>query len=94
MHRLSDSNVCDVDVTYNGCSYTGGKDSFGERFNAAGGAVMATLFTEDEISVWYLPRARVPQDVKDGSPDVSTWGKPTATWKKDSCDIARMFSAQ
>lgn len=56
--------------------------------------MIATLFTEDEISIWFFPRAEIPDNILQGAPDRSTWGTPTATWPKSSCDIARMFSAQ
>ena len=59
-----------------------------------GGGVIATLFTEDEISIWFFPRAEIPDNISQGAPDRSTWGPPTATWTSSSCDIARMFSAQ
>lgn len=60
----------------------------------SGGGVIATLFTEDEISIWFFPRAEIPDNILQGAPDRSTWGTPTATWPKSSCDIAHMFSAQ
>ncbi|GAA5966344.1 hypothetical protein JCM8115_004841 [Rhodotorula mucilaginosa] len=85
---------CAVQGGNAGCSYRAGKASYGQEFNAGGGGVIATLFTEDEISIWFFPRAEIPDNISQGAPDRSTWGPPTATWTSSSCDIARMFSAQ
>ncbi|GAA5982014.1 hypothetical protein JCM10908_004703 [Rhodotorula pacifica] len=91
---IAENTQCDVQSGNGGCSYSGGRDSYGQTFNAGGGGVMATLFTEDEITIWFFARAQIPENVSSGAPDVSTWGKPTATWSKSSCDISRMFAAQ
>ncbi|GAA5861811.1 hypothetical protein JCM3774_001310 [Rhodotorula dairenensis] len=91
---VSSNTECAVQGGNAGCSYSAGKNSYGKEFNAGGGGVMATLFTEEEISVWFFPRDQIPDNISQGAPDVSTWGKPTATWKSSTCDIARLFDAQ
>ncbi|GAA5875601.1 hypothetical protein JCM1840_003273 [Sporobolomyces johnsonii] len=78
-----------------GCSYTEtASSSYGEAFNNAGGGVLVTSFTTAAISVWFWSRADIPDNIKSGSPDNSTWGKPTATWPSSSCDISKYFGAQ
>ncbi|GAA5896886.1 hypothetical protein JCM5296_002581 [Sporobolomyces johnsonii] len=90
------NNDCNANDNGNaGCSYTEtASSSYGEAFNNAGGGVIVTSFTTAAISVWFWSRAEIPDNIKSGSPDNSTWGKPTATWPSSSCDISKYFGAQ
>lgn len=75
-----------------GCSI-GSEDnkSYGAGLNDNGGGVYATEWTSDAISIWFFPRGSVPDGVTGDNPDPSSWGKPTAKWVKDSCDIDGIF---
>ncbi|GAA5910979.1 hypothetical protein JCM6882_006736 [Rhodosporidiobolus microsporus] len=90
------NNDCNANVNGNaGCSYSeAATASYGEAFNAAGGGVFVTQFAEDGISIWFWSRPDIPDDITSGSPDNSNWGKPSAMWKKDTCDIASYFGDQ
>uniref|UniRef100_A0A0K3CSI1 BY PROTMAP: gi/647400965/emb/CDR46855.1/ RHTO0S13e02586g1_1 [Rhodosporidium toruloides] n=1 Tax=Rhodotorula toruloides TaxID=5286 RepID=A0A0K3CSI1_RHOTO len=77
-----------------GCSYSEtASNSYGAPFNKAGGGVFATLFSSDAISVWFWSHGGtdLPKNIASGAPDMSTWGKPSATWPKSSCDIGKYF---
>ncbi|BGP16036.1 hypothetical protein JCM10213v2_004030 [Rhodosporidiobolus nylandii] len=89
------NNDCNANNDGNaGCSYAEpASGSYGEDFNKKGGGVFVTEFTADAISIWFWSRADIPENIVSGSPDSSTWGKPSATWPKDSCDIASYFDA-
>lgn len=43
------------------------------------------------IRIWSFPRALVPADINDGSPDPSTWDPPLADFPSTDCDIASHF---
>ncbi|GAA5857484.1 hypothetical protein JCM8547_009296 [Rhodosporidiobolus lusitaniae] len=90
------NNNCDGNADGNtGCSYAEvAENSYGEGFNGAGGGVFVTLFSAASISVWFWSRADIPDDITSGSPDSANWGKPSALWPKDSCDIASYFGDQ
>ncbi|GAA5946119.1 hypothetical protein JCM10213_006828 [Rhodosporidiobolus nylandii] len=90
------NNDCNANNDGNaGCSYAEpASGSYGEDFNKKGGGVFVTEFTADAISIWFWSRADIPENIVSGSPDSSTWGKPSATWPKDSCDIASYFVAR
>ncbi|KZV78132.1 hypothetical protein EXIGLDRAFT_784265, partial [Exidia glandulosa HHB12029] len=64
-------------------------------FNQAGGGWYATERTEHTLSVWFWSRgdSRVPADVREnkGSVSPSKWGKPTAVFVSDSCDISQKY---
>ncbi|BGP31970.1 hypothetical protein JCM10296v2_003749 [Rhodotorula toruloides] len=80
-----------------GCSYSEtASNSYGAPFNKAGGGVFATLFSSDAISVWFWSHggSDLPKNIASGAPDMSTWGKPSATWPKSSCDIGKYFQDQ
>ncbi|KAF2768794.1 hypothetical protein EJ03DRAFT_327930 [Teratosphaeria nubilosa] len=64
----------------------------GKAFNAANGAVYATLWDEDGISVYMFPHSRLPSDIRSGAPDPSSWTvKPLAKFGGDSCDFMESF---
>ncbi|GAA5861817.1 hypothetical protein JCM3774_001312 [Rhodotorula dairenensis] len=62
----------------------------------SGGGVLALLFSKDAISIWFWSHGSkdLPENIAQGSPDMATWGKPSATWPKSSCDIAKYFADQ
>lgn len=63
--------------------------SYGTAFNANGGGVYATLWTNQGIKVWYFPSREVPGNIRDGNPDPNSWGVPTANFA--GCDFAGKF---
>lgn len=65
--------------------------SYGEAFNAARGGVYAMQWTSGTINVYWWARRDIPQDVKGGSPDPSTWATPVASYSSASCDIDKLF---
>jgi hypothetical protein len=69
--------------------------SIGPNFNQAGGGWYAVQRTESFIKVWQWNRddSSVPDDVKKslGSVSPSEWGKPTAHFVSDSCNLAEKF---
>ncbi|BGP24545.1 hypothetical protein JCM10295v2_003463 [Rhodotorula toruloides] len=80
-----------------GCSYSEtAPNSFGAPFNKAGGGVFATLFSSDAVSIWFWSHggSDLPNNIASGAPDMSSWGKPSATWPKSSCDIGKYFQDQ
>ncbi|KAI5478188.1 glycoside hydrolase family 16 protein [Pseudohyphozyma bogoriensis] len=58
----------------------------GEAFNAHQGGAWATSFNSSGISMWYWARADLPSNIN--SPDMSTWGTPTATWPASTCAMS------
>ncbi|KAL4802665.1 concanavalin A-like lectin/glucanase domain-containing protein [Aspergillus unguis] len=66
-------------------------NSYGAGFNAAGGGVYATQWTDEAISIWFFPRSSIPGDISSGNPDPSAWGTPAARFA-GSCDIPAHFS--
>ncbi|GAA5878614.1 hypothetical protein JCM16303_002144 [Sporobolomyces ruberrimus] len=93
---IPENNDCNANVKSNqGCSYQEVADaSYGEPFNKAGGGVLVTSFTKDSIDVWFWSRPDIPENIQKGSPDSSTWGKPTAKWPTKTCDIEKYFGDQ
>ncbi|KAJ4345887.1 uncharacterized protein N0V89_012023 [Didymosphaeria variabile] len=65
--------------------------SYGAGLNDNGGGVYATEWTKDAIAIWFFPRGSVPDGVTGDNPDPSSWGKPTAKWVSDSCDVDGIF---
>lgn len=68
-------------------------DTFGSGFNANGGGVYATEWTDSAISVFFFPRGSIPSDITSGSPDPSGWGTPLAQFQ-GGCDISTTFTNQ
>ncbi|GAA5928795.1 glycoside hydrolase family 16 protein [Sporobolomyces koalae] len=91
---IKENNDCNANVQSNqGCSFREVADaSYGEPFNKKGGGVLVTSFTKESIDVWFWSRADIPDNIQKGSPDRSTWGKPTASWLSKSCDIEKYFA--
>lgn len=86
------SNNCDVadggDNTGCGIATTDTK-SYGAGLNSIQGGVYATEVTTSQITVWFFPRSSIPQDIKSGSPDPSSWSKPQAVFK--GCNVQQHF---
>lgn len=72
-----------------GCAYLqNDPTTFGHPFNDQAGGVFAHLWNSDGITVWWFPRANIPQDIESGNPNPSSWGQPAAAFpNSDSCDI-------
>lgn len=74
-----------------GCGIaTSETSSYGSGFNAGGGGVYATEWTDEAISVWFFPKGSAPADL-DTSPDPTTWGLPLASFPGTSCNIGSIF---
>ncbi|KPI43777.1 uncharacterized protein AB675_6115 [Cyphellophora attinorum] len=71
-----------------------GGASYGAGFNANGGGVYATQWTDEAISIWFFPRGNVPGDISSGSPNPSSWGLPQARFGGSGCDIGQHFRDQ
>lgn len=41
---------------------------------------------QDAVSQYFWSRPDIPENIKSGSPDVSDWGIPSATWPSSTCD--------
>ncbi|KAI0322328.1 glycoside hydrolase family 16 protein [Amylostereum chailletii] len=65
--------------------------TYGPTFDAQGGGVFAMKWDQDGIAVWSFYRVAVPQDIKDGTPDPSGWGSPSAALSPQGCDIGSYF---
>ncbi|KAH6908023.1 glycoside hydrolase family 16 protein [Coprinopsis sp. MPI-PUGE-AT-0042] len=83
----------------NGCNvkFPGSPASFGPSFNQAGGGWFAMERSNSAISVWFWPRNSeyVPTDVKSGASSVNPagWGKPSALFPSNQCNMSQFFSA-
>ena len=77
--------------TNNGCAYeVNDPNSFGHGFNDQAGGVIAHLWDDDGFTVWWIPRAQIPKDIKEFRPDPSTWPTPVAKFPVDpGCDISQ-----
>jgi hypothetical protein len=63
--------------------------SFGTPFNANGGGVYATLWTNSGIKIWYFASRDVPANIRNGNPDPNSWGQPQANFA--GCDFGGKF---
>ncbi|OJJ74379.1 hypothetical protein ASPBRDRAFT_447542 [Aspergillus brasiliensis CBS 101740] len=79
-----------------GCSVTGAKATYGEKFNDNGGGVYAMELRNTGIRVWMFSRDDIPSDISNssGTPDPSTWGEALADFPNTNCDIASHFKNQ
>ncbi|PWY88592.1 hypothetical protein BO94DRAFT_464451 [Aspergillus sclerotioniger CBS 115572] len=79
-----------------GCSVSGGKATYGEKFNSNGGGVYAMELRNAGIRVWMFSRDDIPTDISNTSdtPDPSTWGEALADFPNTNCDIASHFKNQ
>jgi hypothetical protein len=86
------STNCDVGQGNVGCGVlSNSSSSYGTGFNNIKGGVYATEWTSSYIKVWFFPRAAIPQDIENGRPVPSSWGKPQANLA-GNCDIDSHFS--
>jgi len=67
-----------------GCGIVGNPNSYGAPFNAGGGGVFVTEWTQGFIRMFYFPRGRSPADLNSASPNPSGWGLPFAHFTLDS----------
>jgi hypothetical protein len=94
---LKTSN-CDVNApgqaTNVGCGISDSSTaSYGSGFNANGGGVYATEWTDVAISIWFFPRESIPSDITSSTPNPSSWGLPAAKFGAP-CDIDQSFHDQ
>eukprot|EP00727_Mastigamoeba_balamuthi_P000466 m51a1_g10416 putative endo- -beta-glucanase (491) ;mRNA; r:78027-79763 len=61
-----------------GCGIANPPNTYGSALNQRGGGVWATLWTNEQIAVWYWQHDQVPGDLSSNSPNPSGWGKPFA----------------
>ncbi|KAL9601264.1 MAG: hypothetical protein Q9219_002669 [cf. Caloplaca sp. 3 TL-2023] len=64
--------------------------SFGRGMNTGGGGVYATMWTSQDIRIYYFPRSSIPSDITMGKPDPSKWGMPAAKFA-GGCKIDEHF---
>ncbi|KAG9200781.1 hypothetical protein G6514_006637 [Epicoccum nigrum] len=84
---------CGAGGGFNGCGVqSNSPTSYGTAFNANGGGVYATLWTNSGIKVWYFASRDVPANIRSGNPDPSSWGTPTANFGP-GCDYASKFKS-
>ncbi|KAG5221354.1 glycoside hydrolase family protein [Salix suchowensis] len=100
MPRFTVSTNCDAAVNWNqGCGTRFAKaNSYGAGFNSAGGGWFAMERSrEDGVKVWFWSRLEddVPRNIRDADAliDPSSFGMPSATFPKDSCDYDTHFNA-
>jgi hypothetical protein len=77
-----------------GCGVRNSPATFGPQYNAAGGGVLAMELRSAGIRMWQFGRSSIPLDIKNGSPDPSTWGTAAADFPSTSCDISSHFHNQ
>ncbi|KAG8894932.1 hypothetical protein FRB99_000894, partial [Tulasnella sp. 403] len=71
-----------------GCAITDQSySSSGETLRNIGGGIFAMKWDKGGISVWFFPRAVIPDDILANVPDPTQWGVPTAHLSPDDCDI-------
>jgi hypothetical protein len=88
----------------NGCSTTAPTEykinnrtvaTAGAAFNAQGGGVYVHSWTNDGIAVWLFTHDSLPNDIKNGRPDPSSWKqKPLAKFSGSGCDFSKAFAPQ
>ncbi|KAI5449057.1 hypothetical protein NCC49_005361 [Naganishia albida] len=95
---VTGSTTCDQNQNFgSGCTVRDSNQaSAGEAFNAAGGGVYVAAFELSGINIWFFSRDQVPSALGAGSNsiDVSTLGRPSASYSASSCDIAKYFGSQ
>ncbi|PYH39671.1 glycoside hydrolase family 16 protein [Aspergillus neoniger CBS 115656] len=79
-----------------GCSVTGAKATYGEKFNTNGGGIYAMELRPAGIRVWMFSRDSIPNDISNSSntPDPSSWGEALADFPNTNCDISSHFKNQ
>ncbi|KAF5382697.1 hypothetical protein D9615_003072 [Tricholomella constricta] len=80
-----------------GCIVSDGNTaSYGQAFAAAGGGVFVTEFAASGISIWFFPRASVPNSVTSNTKavDTSSLGTPVGNWPSTGCPMDKFFEPQ
>jgi len=65
--------------------------AYGKAFNAQGGGVVVMEWSSNFIKMWNFPPNKVPQTIKDGAPDASTFGTPAFTTEGGTGTTAGFF---
>ena len=82
---------CGAGGGFNGCGISANNPvTYGSQFNANGGGVYATLWTDGGIKVWYFATRDIPANIRSGNPDPGTWGTPIANFG-GGCDYNAKF---
>lgn len=89
------SSNCDQAANDNsGCgsvaSNTRTPNNYGSGLNSIGGGVYATEWTSSYIKVWFFPRTNIPSSITAGTPLISQFGTPSASFM-GSCNIDNHF---
>eukprot|EP00727_Mastigamoeba_balamuthi_P000462 m51a1_g10412 putative endo- -beta-glucanase (583) ;mRNA; f:68291-70292 len=61
-----------------GCGIVNPPNTYGSALNQRGGGVWATLWTNEQIAVWYWQHDQVPGDLSSSTPNPYAWGNPVA----------------
>lgn len=87
---------CDVAANANaGCGVRGANAStYGAGLNAGGGGVTAVEWRSAGIRVWQFARGSIPGDIRNNTPDPTTWGSASADFPNTGCDIDKHFRNQ
>ncbi|KAF2469587.1 glycoside hydrolase family 16 protein [Lindgomyces ingoldianus] len=86
-------NCLDPEGVAAGCEVDAPDGTFGDEFNKKGGGVWALLLDNKNVKIWYFENAKIPQDLRDGNPNPTKWGKGVldVTPKGSSCDMKKAF---
>lgn len=86
---------CDAALNSNsGCGVRGENSSYGQALNAGGGGITAVEWRSAGIRVWQFPRDDIPGDIRNNTPDPSTWGSASADFPNTGCNIDKHFRNQ
>lgn len=86
---------CDAAVNYNsGCGVRGANASYGQALNAGNGGITAVEWRSAGIRVWQFARGSIPGDIRNNTPDPSTWGTALADFPNTGCNIDNHFRNQ
>ncbi|CAI6337774.1 unnamed protein product [Periconia digitata] len=81
---------CGAGGGFTGCGVESpSSTSYGTGFNQNGGGVFVALWESGGIRMWQFAARDVPQNIRDGRPDPSSWGTPTANFA--GCDFDAKF---
>jgi hypothetical protein len=85
---------CDTNYMQNsGCDVVEwSQASYGPVFEQQGGGILAMKWDENDISVWSFFRQAIPTDVKEGTPNPSLWGRPSAKLMNTTCNLGQYFA--
>lgn len=64
---------------------------FGDSINKDNGGVFVNAWTKESISIYYFPRNKIPNDIKENKPNPESWGEPRAKFA-GGCDIEKAFA--